>query len=266
MASFKELTHTRKLKLGTYIGEFATPGIGQILKSASCEYAFVDMEHSGFGFETVKAVLRTLHDAGIASLVRPPSKEYHHLARACDVGAQGIIPPMLGTPREAKACLDAINYVPDGNRGCALNIAHDDYHPAAVLDALAAANRKTSLTPLIETAEGIENCDEIAAMDGVDCLWIGHFDLSASLGIPGEFENPRFTEAVDAVLAAGAKHNKSVGRLVGSPEEGVELFNQGFDFICYLGDMWLLQRALTEGFSAIKASVKDGALAGGGNS
>ncbi|MCP5083481.1 MAG: hpch/hpai aldolase [Alphaproteobacteria bacterium] len=263
MASFKDLTQNRELKLGTYIGEFATPGIGQILKSTGCQYAFVDMEHSGFSFETVKAVLRNLHDAGIASLVRPPSKAYHHLARACDVGAQGIIPPMLGTVEEAKACLDAINYVPDGNRGCALNIAHDDYHPASVLDGLAAANRKTCLTPLIETADGIENCDAIAAIDGVDCLWIGHFDLSASLGIPGDFENPLFTDAIDAVVAAGAKHNKSVGRLVGSPEEGAALFKQGFDFICYLGDMWLLQRALNEGFSAIKASVGDGAVAGG---
>ncbi|CAN0500659.1 unnamed protein product, partial [Discosporangium mesarthrocarpum] len=220
------------------------------------------MEHSGFSFETVKAVLRNLHDAGIASLVRPPSKEYHHLARVCDVGAQGVIPPMLGTVAEARACLDAINYVPDGKRGCALNIAHDDYHPAAMLDALSAANEKTCLTPLIETAEGIENCDAIAAVDGVDCLWIGHFDLSASLGIPGDFENPLFTDAIDAVVAAGAKHNKSVGRLVGSPQEGVTLFNQGFDFICYLGDTWLLQRALNEGFSAIKAEVREDALAG----
>ena len=199
----------------------------------------------------------------IASLVRPPSQAYHHMARACDVGAQGLIPPMLGSAAEARACLDAINYVPDGKRGCALNIAHDDYHPASVLEALSAANKKTSLTPLIETAEGIENCDEIAAMDGVDCLWIGHFDLSTSLGIPGDFENPLFTDAVDAVLAAGAKHNKSVGRLVGSPEEGAALFEQGFDFICYLGDMWLLQRALSEGFSAIKAAVGENATAGG---
>ena len=73
MASFHELTQSRQLKLGTYIGEFATPGIGQILKASGCEYAFVDMEHSGFTFETVKAVLRNLHDAGIATAVRPPS-------------------------------------------------------------------------------------------------------------------------------------------------------------------------------------------------
>ena len=255
MKSYGELAQSRALKLGTYIGEFATPGIGQILKAAGCDYAFVDMEHSGFSFETVKSVLRNLHDAGVASAVRPPSKAYHHFARACDVGAQGLIAPMLGTVEEAQACLDAITYPPTGKRGCALAIAHDNYRHAPVKDALANADRRTSLTALNETAEGIGNADAIATLDGVDCLWIGHFDLSLSLGIPGEFENPRFTDAVDAVVAAAKKHNKSLGRLVGSPQEGAELYGQGFDFICYLGDMWLLQRALSDGFSAIKAAA-----------
>ncbi len=261
MASFKDLTRSRRLKLGTYVGEFATPGIGQILKTSGCEYAFVDMEHSGFSFETAKSLLRNLHDAGLATVLRPPSKAYHHLARACDVGAQGLIPPMLGTAEEANACIDAINYAPEGHRGCALAIAHDDYQPAPVLDALAEANQKTSFAALIETEEGIENCDEIAAIAGVDCLWIGHFDLSASLGIPGKFDDDRFIQAVAQVVAAGKKHNKSVGRLVGSPEEGAALFRQGFDFICYLGDVWLLQRALREGFAAIRSELGDDVLA-----
>lgn len=255
MASFRQLTQNRNLKLGTYIGEFATPGIGQILKSSGCEFAFVDMEHSGFTFETVKAILRNLHDAGIATAVRPPSKSYTHFARACDVGAQGVIAPLLGTVKEAQSCLSAIKYPPLGKRGCALAIAHDDYRQMPVMEALNSANEKTSLTVLIETAEGIENVDAIAALNGVDCLWIGHFDLSLSLGIPGEFDNPAFTSAVEAVVTAAKKHNKSLGRLVGSVEEGAALYNDGFDFICYLGDMWLLQKALREGLNGIRDAV-----------
>lgn len=262
MAMFKELTRSRHLKVGTYIGEFATPGIAQILKVSGCEFAFVDMEHSGFSFETAKSLLRHLHDAGIATMVRPPSKTYHHLARACDIGAQGVIPPMLSSVEEALACIDAINYAPDGHRGCALGIAHDDYRPAAVLDALAAANQKISFAALIETAEGVENCADIAALDGVDCLWIGHFDLSTSLGIPGQFGDDRFVQAVAEVVAAAKKHKKSLGRLVGSPEEGEALFHQGFDLICYLGDVWLLQRALSDGLASIRSAVGESAIAG----
>ncbi len=255
MASFHQLTQSGKLKLGTYIGEFATPGIGQILKAAGCEFAFVDMEHSGFTFETVKSVLRNLHDAGIATAVRPPSKSYTHFARACDVGAQGLIAPLLGTVNEAQACIDAINYPPGGKRGCALGIAHDDYRQMTVMDALNSANAKTSLTALIETAAGIENVDAIAALDGVDCLWIGHFDLTLSLGIPGEFDHPKFIAAVDAVVSAAKKHDKSLGRLVGTVEEGAALHRDGFDFICYLGDLWLLQKALREGLDGIREAV-----------
>lgn len=258
MATFRDLTADRSLKLGTYIGEFATPGIGNILKSSGCEFAFVDMEHSGFTFETAKGVLRNLHDVGIATVLRPPSKDYRDLARACDVGAQGIIPPMLGTPEEARACIEAINYPPAGGRGCAFAIAHDDYRPAPVLDAMAAANDKTVFTALIETAEGVENCEAIAALDGVDCLWIGHFDLSASLGIPGRFDSPVFTDAVDAVMAAAKRNGVSVGRLVASGEEGAALHRDGCDFICYLGDVWILQRALTEGLASVKAALEHG--------
>ena len=215
------------------------------------------MEHSGFSFETAKVLLRALHDAGIATLLRPPSKAPHHLSRACDVGAQGIIPPMLGTPEEAQAGIDAINYPPAGRRGCALGIAHDDYQQAAVADAMTAANEKTSFVALIETREGVENCEEIAALDGVDCLWIGHLDLSASLGIPGAFDDRRFRDAVARVMAAAKANGKSVGRLTGSAAEAVRFHREGCDFVCYLGDIWLMQRALHEGFAAIRAGIGD---------
>ncbi len=258
MPTFRDLTENSNLKLGTYIGEFATPGIGRILAAAGCEFAFVDMEHSGFTFETAKAVLRNLHDVGIATVLRPPSRQYHHFARACDIGAQGIIAPMLGNVDEARECIDAINYPPDGKRGCAFGIAHDDYMPAPVMDTMAAANRKTVFTALIETAEGIENCEAIAALDGVDCLWIGHFDLSASLGIPGDFDSPIFAEAVGMVMAAAERNGVSVGRLVGSGEEGAQLYRDGCDFICYLGDVWLLHRALADGFDSVRAALEAG--------
>ncbi len=255
MASFRDMTTNKSLKIGTYVGEFATPGIGQILKSAGCEFVFLDMEHSGFSFETAKAVLRTLHDAGLATLLRPPSKVNHHIARACDIGAQGIVPPMLGTPDEARACIDAINYPPAGTRGAAFAIAHDDYQPRPVIDAIAGANAKTSFVALLETQEGVENCEAIASMEGVDCVWIGHFDLSNSLGIPGEFDNPLFGDAIARIMAAAKAAGKSVGRLAGSPEEANTLYEQGCDFICYAGDIWLFHRVVSEGVSEIRSLI-----------
>ncbi len=255
---FKELTRHRDLKVGTYIGEFATPGIGAILKSAGCDFAFLDMEHSGFSFETAKATLRNLHDAGIATMLRPPSHAVHHIARACDVGAQGVCPPMMGTAQQAQAVIDAINYPPVGTRGAAFGIAHDDYAPRSVADAIAFANNKTSFVALIETAEGIENVEAIAALKGCDALWIGHFDLSNSLGIPGAFDSPIFTEAVGRVMAAGKSQGKSVGRLVPTVAEANRCTAEGCDFICYSGDIWLYREAVHNGIAEIRKSTAQG--------
>lgn len=251
---FRDLAQTRSLKLGTYIGEFATPGMGAILKSAGCDFVFVDMEHSGFSFETAKALLRSLHDAGLATLLRPPSHATHHISRACDVGAQGVCPPMMGTPAQAQAVIDAINYPPQGTRGAAFGIAHDDYAPRSVADAIAFANAKTSFVALIETAEGIENVEAITALEGCDCIWIGHFDLSNSLGIPGAFDDPKFTEAVARVMSAAKAHDKSVGRLVPSAQEAERCIAEGCDFICYSGDIWVYREAVHHGLEAIRAS------------
>ena len=250
--SFANLTTHRDLKLGTYVSEFTTPGIGAILKSAGCDFVFVDMEHSGMSFETAKGVLRALQDAGLATLLRPPSDTGHHIARACDVGAQGLVPPMMSTPAQAQAVIDAINYPPKGTRGAAFGIAHDDYTPRSVEDAIAFADAKTSFAALIETAEGIENVEAIAALEGCDCLWIGHFDLSNSLGIPGQFDNPLFTDAVARVMAAARDNGKSVGRLVPNVAAARDCIAEGCDFICYSGDVWLYREAVESGLTAIR--------------
>jgi 2-keto-3-deoxy-L-rhamnonate aldolase RhmA len=200
-AGLKAMARTKTVKLGHFIVEFATPGIGHIMKNAGCEFVLFDREHSGFGFETVKSAIRYFEAAGIAPIVRVPSKEYHHIARACDMGAEGIMLPMVGNAKEARAILDCMKYHPEGKRGVALGVAHDAYTGGAVPKKLAAANEKTTLFCQIETAEGVKNADAIAAVDGVDCVWVGHFDLSVSLGIPGS--SPiEIHQGVDTVVAA----------------------------------------------------------------
>ena len=250
------MARSRKLKLGHFIVEFATPGIGHIIKSAGCEFALFDLEHSGFGFETVKSAIRYFEAAGVAPIVRVPSKEYHHIARACDMGAEGLMVPMVGTAAEAKAIADSMKYHPVGKRGVALQVAHDRYRPGAVTEKFAAANEFTTLFCQIETAEGVANADAIAAIDGVDCLWVGHFDLSVSLGIPGQFDHPKFKKAIEKVIAAARKRKKALGRLVPTVDQGVDFFAQGFDFICYSGDVWVLHNALAEAIAALRAKCR----------
>jgi 2-dehydro-3-deoxyglucarate aldolase/4-hydroxy-2-oxoheptanedioate aldolase len=102
----------------------------------------------------------------------------------------------------------------------------------------------------------VKNCEEIAAVDGVDCLWVGHFDLSVGLGIPGEFEHPDFKAAIDRTVKAARSHGKAMGRLVPTVEVGIELYDVGFDFICYSGDVWVLHNALAEAIGKLREGTK----------
>jgi 2-keto-3-deoxy-L-rhamnonate aldolase RhmA len=248
----KDYASVKTPKLGHFIVEFATPGIGHILKSAGCDFVLFDMEHSGFGFETVKSAIRYFEAADLPVIVRVPSKEYHHIARAMDMGAEGLMVPMVGSAAEATHIVNSMKYIPEGGRGVALQVAHDRYRPGAVTEKFDAANRRSTLFCQIETADGVKNADEIAALPGVDCLWVGHFDLSVSLGVPGQFESKKFADAIERVAAATAKHRKSLGRLVPTVEQGIQLYGQGFDFICYSGDVWVLHNALEEAITKLR--------------
>ena len=252
MASLKEMAGHRGVKLGACIMEFESPGIGHIYRAAGADFVFVDCEHSGIGIEGLKRILRYLEAAGMPHFVRRAGKAYPDIATALDAGAEGLLLPMAGSAEEVRALAGYMKYPPDGARGVALGIAHDRYAAGAPAEALAAANARTVCIPLIETAEGVENVEAIAALPEVDLLWIGHFDLSCSLGAPGAFDHPDFIAAHRRIVAAAHSAGKSIGRLVGSPEDGRRLIGEGVDFICYGTDASLLLQAARAGFAAMR--------------
>ncbi len=253
--SLKAMARARAPVFGTFVVEFDTPGMGHILAAAGCDFVFHDMEHSGFGIESVKRSLRYYEAAGVRVIVRPPSKAYHHIATVLDAGAEGVCLPMVGSAAQAEEIVACVKYPPAGARGIALQVAHDHYTAGVPAEKMRAANRRTCVVPLIETAEGVANVDAIAAVKGVDMLWIGHFDLSASLGSPGQFDHPDFKAAVRRVLRASAKHDLSLGMIAGSAEHGLALIKSGFNFICYSGDVWLLRDNLRAGIEGMRAGL-----------
>ena len=255
LTTLREMTGTRRAKFGTLVIELASPGIGHIIKAAGAQYVFIDMEHSGFGFDTVKQLLRYMEAAELPAIVRPPSRHYHHIARALDMGAEGIMLPMVGTAAEAERIVAHAKYPPHGHRGVALGVAHDRYAPGAPVTKLRAANRRVTVFPLVETRQGVENVDAIAATEGVDGIWIGHFDLSTSLGVPGRFDHPDVEAAVDRVARACVRNRKSFGCIVPDVEAGIAAYHTGYDFICYSGDVWLLRETLSRGIDDLKAAL-----------
>jgi len=252
--TLRSLIGNQRPKIGTFLFEFATPGIGQILKAAGADYAVLDMEHTGFGFDTVRQVVRYCQAAELPLIVRVPSQQRHHISRALDAGAEGVMVPIVSSVAQAKAVLDAAKYWPDGTRGVALGLAHERFaiRSEPLLDRFAEQNRRTVIILQVEDPRGAEAADEIAALPGVDMLWLGHNDLPVSLGEPGAFDHPDFLQAEQATIAAARKHGKSVGRLSVDARQGAAFAAMGYDFVAIAGDVWLLQQAFATGVATVR--------------
>jgi 2-dehydro-3-deoxyglucarate aldolase/4-hydroxy-2-oxoheptanedioate aldolase len=236
--------------------EFFTPGYPAICREAGAEFILYDMEHSGVDFGTMKAQFAFCRGLDLVPLVRVPSGDYHHIARALDIGAMGIMVPMVETPEQARAIVDCTRYPPVGRRGAAFGVAaHDDYSDGPETEKIAQANARTMVIALVETAKGIDNVDAIAAVDGVDVIWLGHYDLTNFLGIPGEFDNPTFHCAVDGLVKACRKHGKTPGFLAGNAQWARDFRARGFRMSAYGVDTLLMQGALAEGIKLLQGTV-----------
>jgi len=239
---------------GAMIFEFFSPGMPQICKNAGAEFVLFDMEHTGLGFETLKTQFALCRGLGIVPMVRVPRGEYPFIARALDVGALGVMVPMVGTADEAKYIVSCTRYPPVGRRGAAFGFAHDDYQPGDVVATMAALHDRTLVIPQIETAEGLANVDAIAAVPGVDALWLGHFDLSNFLGIPGQFKHPTFLAAVERIVAACGAHGKTAAFLATDDDWARDFAAKGFRLLAYGIDSLMLQGALAHGLEVLRAA------------
>jgi 2-keto-3-deoxy-L-rhamnonate aldolase RhmA len=196
---------------GAMIFEFFSPGMSAILANAGCRFVIYDMEHTGLGFETLKWLFSTCRGLRIEPMVRVPRGEYTWIARALDLGARGVMVPMVESAAQAASIVEAYRYPPAGRRGAAFGFAHDDYSGGNVADKISGANARTMVLAQIETERGLENVEAIAAVDGVDVLFVGHFDLSNFMGIPGSFDDPRFDQALRRVVEVARHHGKAAG-------------------------------------------------------
>ncbi len=252
-------TNTVKEKLargeyayGTMIFEFNTTGIGRIVGEAGAEFVVYDMEHTGWSIETIRMLIATTQSSNALPMVRVPATQYHLISRPLDLGAMGIMVPMVEDEAQARTIVRSAKYPPEGGRGAAFGVAHDNYAAAPVTEVMESANREGFIMAQIETVSGIENCEAIAAVEGIDCLWVGHFDLSLSMGIPAQFDNPEFLKAIEKVANACEKHGKSAGVMV-NHAAGARLWKDlGYRAFGYLGDVWLYGNALHQGLNELR--------------
>jgi 2-dehydro-3-deoxyglucarate aldolase/4-hydroxy-2-oxoheptanedioate aldolase len=238
--------------VGTMMLEFATTGIARLAAGAGAEFAVFDMEHTGWSMETVRMLMATARAAGIVPLVRPPTAQYHFIARVLDVGAMGVVLPFVSTVEEARLVAASTKYPPAGRRGAAFSVAHDDYSGGDLREKMRSANDEILVVAQIETVEGLEAVEKIARVEGIDGLWIGQFDLTTSMGIPGDTKHPEFRSGARRILEACRGAGKFAGYGSLSLDEVRAARDDGFRFLVYTADLWIYQRALREGLERIR--------------
>src|SRR5687768_4583040 len=190
------------VSLGTMAFEFNTTGLARLAAGAGAEFVVFDQEHTGWSAETIRMLVATSGAADLVPMVRVPTTQYHLIARVLDVGARGIMVPMVESVEQARSIVQSAKYPPVGRRGAAFGVAHDDYAGGDVAEKIRSANAGILTIAQIETVAGVECVEELAAVDGLDVLWVGHFDLTNFMGIPAQFAHPRYLEAVKRVIAA----------------------------------------------------------------
>lgn len=236
---------------GTMVFEFNTLGVPRIVAAAGADFALIDLEHTGWGIEGIRPLLAAGGAQDVEMLVRVQGSARHLISPALDLGAQGVMVPMIDDSIEAERVVQAARFPPGGSRG--FGLLYPDQLEGGVGAAMRAADETTLVILQIETGAGLDHVEEIAATPGVDVLWVGQFDLSIALGVPGAFDDARETQAEDRVLAACAGAGIAAGVLVGSVDAARAMFARGFRMIALGSDIDLYGGALRSGLEALRS-------------
>lgn len=250
---FQQVANEGRIPVGTLIWEFGTRGMPKILEAADLDFVLIDMEHSAFDGERVADLLAWFKATPIAPFVRVPQRLYHFLARAMDAGALGAMVANVETTGQAREIVNAVKYAPMGSRGVGLGAAHTDFAVPDPATYFREANENTTIIAMIESPLGVSNAGAIAAIPGIDVLWVGHFDLTQAMGIPAQFHHPDFLEALRTVIAATRRHGKLAGINPGALEQAQEWIAAGFKVISWGNDVSVYRNALTSGVQMLRS-------------
>lgn len=241
--------------LGIISHLLSAPAI-EVLAYTGMDYVLIDLEHSPIGAEHAARLVGVAQGAGLAPLVRVDGIGRSQILKMLDVGAAGLVVPQLETVEQARKLVSYAKFPPLGNRGyCPTRDGgwgSGSCYERGMDGYMAEANISTLLIPQCETAGCLEHIEEIAAVEGVDGIFIGPFDLSIALGIPGQFGDPMLTEGIERVRRACAAAGKLCIMYAGSGEAAKRYFDQGFPSVAAGLDIEVLKLAVRDIASAAR--------------
>jgi 2-keto-3-deoxy-L-rhamnonate aldolase RhmA len=246
-----------KLAIGLGLRQARTVDIAQIAKTSGFDWLFIDCEHNSMGTDTAAQIASASLAVGITPVVRVAGKEHWLSSRMLDNGAQGIVVPHVDTELEAKRIADHCRFPPLGHRSMGGGLQQIGFASMPVGEASRVVNEETLVVVMLESPRGIENCEAIAAVPGIDALLIGTNDLCFEMGIPGQFNDPRIAEAYRKTIAACRKHGKFAGMGgMYTPELLERHINMGVQLILSGSDFSLLMQAGTARASLVRGFEK----------
>lgn len=253
--TLKKRLASGKPVVGSWI-TLAHPSIAEILARAGFSWIGIDLEHSVITIREAEELIRVVDLCGVAPLVRLTSNDADQIKRVMDAGARGIIVPMVNSAADAERAVAAVRYPPDGRRGVALARAQgygagfEAYRKWLKSDAVVIA--------MIEHVDGVANVEAILAVDGIDGCFIGPYDLSASLGIPGKTRDARVQAAMRQVKRAADKLGKPAGLHVVEPDPAMlkRRLREGYRFVAYSLDTRMIDVAARQALSAVSAAPR----------
>lgn len=215
---------------GTWVS-IGHPTVAELLAGVGFDFLVVDTEHAATSLETIENAVRAVEAASgtTTPIVRVPWNDPVRIKRVLDTGPGGLLVPMVESADEARAAVEAARYPPEGIRGIAASRANDYGRELAGAVEEGASDPVTIVQ--VETKKAVENAGEIGAVDGIDALLVGPADLSASLGVFGDWDDDAFEDAIETVLRAADDAGTPVGTLATSDAEIDRIHSLGFDYL-----------------------------------
>jgi 4-hydroxy-2-oxoheptanedioate aldolase len=230
-----------KAALVTTVTPYASPKLTEMIGLLDFDCVWIDMEHQDYSYDQLFDMALGCRSTGIEAMARIRKGDYWSYSRPFEAGATGIMVPHCRSAAEAKQIVHFSRFAPLGMRGIDGVEAAADYGLAPTAAYMAHANRETFVCVQIEDREAVDAADEIAAVEGVDILFVGPADLSQSYGIPLETHAPIMQQAVQRVAEAAARHGKWWGIPVGSAEVGERYYEMGARFLACGAAIIILQ-------------------------
>lgn len=248
--NFTRLLKDRKKVLGIFVNT-GCPEMVELAAQAGFQFLFLDNEHGSWGVESNAHLVRAAESFGAVPLVRVPNIDETAIKRALDVGAAGVVVPGISSVEEARLALQWSRFQPDGRRGACPYVRANNY-TGANSAFFPESNREVAVVLLIEGKGGLDNFDAIISLDGVNNVFFGPYDMSVSLGVPGDVTNPKVVNAIKEMAAKANAKGVFCGMLGHGPEDTNRWFEAGIDYIAQVGDMSLYFQACKDWIDGVR--------------